>query len=77
MEIERLQQEAERFFEWDTEKRDFVTLTSCLLFAQHIAKMERDRCIQVVEGVEKNREWVPGSLYDTLRREAAAAIRNA
>lgn len=27
------------------------------------------------EGFEKNRDWVPGSLYDTLRRETAAAIR--
>ena len=77
MEIEQLQHEAGRFFEWPTEKRDFVTLTSCLLFAQHIAKLERDRCIQVVEGFERNRDWVPESLYGTLRREAAAAIRAA
>lgn len=36
---------------------------------------ERERCAKVAEGFERNREWVPGSLYDTLRREVAAAIR--
>jgi ribosomal silencing factor RsfS len=27
------------------------------------------------EGTEQTREWVRGSLYDTLRRETAASIR--
>lgn len=30
---------------------------------------------KAAEAFEKNRDWVPGSLYDTLRRETAAAIR--
>lgn len=36
---------------------------------------ERDRCAKIAEGFEQTRDWVPGSLYDTLRREVAAAIR--
>jgi hypothetical protein len=34
-----------------------------------------EECAKVAEGFPRNREWVPGSLYDTLRRETAAAIR--
>ena len=30
--------EADRFFEWDTADHSFVTLTSCLLFAEHCLK---------------------------------------
>lgn len=38
---------------------------------------EQERCARIVEGVERTEErhWVPGSLYDTLRRETAAEIR--
>ncbi len=36
----------------------------------------RERAAKVAEGLPHNRDWVPGSLYDTLRREVAAAIRN-
>lgn len=36
---------------------------------------ERERCAKIAEGFEQTRDWVPGSLYDTLRREVAAAIR--
>lgn len=36
---------------------------------------ERARCAKIAEGFEQTRDWVPGSLYDTLRREVAAAIR--
>lgn len=49
MDIEKLQQEADHFFEWDTENHDFVTLTSCLLFARHIAGLERDRCAAICD----------------------------
>lgn len=36
---EFIKQEAEHFFEWyDTEKKEYVTYTSCLLFAEYIAK---------------------------------------
>lgn len=34
-----------------------------------------EECAKAAEGFPKNREWVPGSLYETLRRETAAAIR--
>lgn len=36
---ERIQQEADTFFEWPTDKREVVTLTSCLFFAKHIADL--------------------------------------
>ena len=38
---------------------------------------EQERCARIAEGVERTEErhWVPGSLYDTLRRETAAEIR--
>jgi acetate kinase len=39
------------------------------------AEKEREACAKIAEGFERNRDWVPGSLYDTLRREVAAAIR--
>ncbi len=36
---ERIKEEADRFFEFPTEERLTVTLTSCLLFAKVIADM--------------------------------------
>jgi len=36
---------------------------------------EREACAEAAEKFDRNREWVPGSLYDTLRREVAAKIR--
>jgi hypothetical protein len=41
-------------------------------------KAERESCAKAVEGFvdgRDDRKWVPGSLYDTLRIEAAASIR--
>lgn len=38
---------------------------------------ERERCALIAEGFPRTRDWVPGSLYDTLRREVAARIRRA
>jgi hypothetical protein len=36
---EFIKQEAEHFFEWyGSEKKEYVTYTSCLLFAEYIAK---------------------------------------
>lgn len=55
-----------------------------LMRAQAAAEIERlrtalasetERCAMIAEGFENNRGWVPGSLYDTLRREVAAEIR--
>ena len=48
----RIKEEAEHFFEWpDPKRRDHVTLTSCLIFAEVIAGMaadaEREACAQV------------------------------
>lgn len=39
---------------------------------------EREACALAAEGFSEkrdDRQWVPGSLYDALRRETAAAIR--
>ena len=48
-------------------------------YALQEVKRERERCARIAEGVERTEErhWVPGSLYDTLRRETAAEIRRA
>jgi outer membrane murein-binding lipoprotein Lpp len=34
-----------------------------------------EEAARAAEGIEQTRYWVRGSLYDTLRRETAAAIR--
>ena len=34
---EEIEKEAEKFFEWDGERNDIVTLTSAKLFAYHCA----------------------------------------
>lgn len=36
---------------------------------------ERERCALIAEGFVKNRDWVPGSLYEKIRKEVAHAIR--
>lgn len=37
---------------------------------------ERERCAQIAEGLDRRgREWVPGSLWDKIKRDTAAAIR--
>lgn len=41
--------EAENFFEWYGKRTGTVTFTSCLLFAEHIAKMEREDCAKTCE----------------------------
>lgn len=55
-----------------------------LMRAQAAAEIERlraaltaetERCAMIAEGFGNNRAWVPGSLYDTLRREVAGDIR--
>jgi hypothetical protein len=36
---------------------------------------EREACAKACEGLEANRDWVPGSLWGNIRGEMAAAIR--
>jgi hypothetical protein len=53
----RIKEEAEHFFEWpDPKRRDHVTLTSCLIFAEVIAGMavdaEREACAQIGDGYD-------------------------
>ena len=43
MEIEELRRLADSFFEWPTEDRTHVTLTSALLFAQHVLRMTQQQ----------------------------------
>ena len=43
--------------------------------AYHAVCISIEEAAKAAEGVEKTRDWVPGSLYDTLRRETAGAIR--
>lgn len=45
---------------------------------EQIILAEREACAKAAEGFtdgRDDRKWVPGSLYDTLRRETAAFIR--
>jgi hypothetical protein len=46
---ERTSEEAEHFFEWNGERTNYVTFTSCLLFAEHMIEKERKRCISIIE----------------------------
>lgn len=75
-ETERLRQEldeAERLLDLTIKQRDEANARADLATEDRDAIIEL--CAQVAEGFPKNRDWVPGSLYDTLRREVAAAIR--
>lgn len=36
---------------------------------------ERERCAKIAEGFDRNRDWVPGSIFDRLYREVATSIR--
>ncbi len=64
-------------YEWDGgELMLFNTIDLAAAFeAGRLA--ERERCARIAEGVEKpaHRHWVPGSLYETIRKEVAAKIR--
>lgn len=52
-------------------------ISQALLEAHAAGRAEmKEEAAKAAEGFERNRDWVPGSLYDTLRREVAAAIRN-
>jgi hypothetical protein len=52
---QKIKEMAESFFEWPTENKSFVTLTSAILFAEKIAeitrKEERERCALLCERV--------------------------
>ena len=43
--------------------------------AEALIAAEREACAQVAEGFPQTRDWVPGSLYGTIRSEIAEAIR--
>lgn len=45
---------------------------------QEAVAAEREACALAAEGYREGRDdraWIPGSLYDTLRRDVAAVIR--
>lgn len=54
-------------------------IAHCVLAAlERAVTDEREACAQAAEGFtdgRDDRKWIPGSLYDTLRRETAASIR--
>jgi hypothetical protein len=49
---QKIKELADSFFEWPTENKSFVTLTSALLFAEKIMERERERCAKIAEGFE-------------------------
>ena len=73
------------FEQWWHEYGSSVRPTKGCDCEEHVAALawnearadEQERCARIAEGVERTEErhWVPGSLYDTLRRETAAEIR--
>lgn len=56
---EEIQKEFDGFIEFPTSEKSFVTTTSCLLFAEHIAAMavkaEREACEKACEVIETDR----------------------
>lgn len=66
----RIKEEAEHFFEWPTNRRDHVMLTSCLIFAEFIAgkavAAEREECAKALERF--------AALVVAAEREACAQI---
>lgn len=74
----RIKEEAEHFFEWpDPKRRDHVTLTSCLIFAEVIAGMaadaEREACAKVAEDCAGDC-YIGDADWEEAKR-CAAAIR--
>ena len=54
---QKIKELADSFFEWPTENKSFVTLTSALLFAEKIAEItrneEREQCALLVDHILK------------------------
>ena len=61
--------EAENFFEWYGKRTNTVTFTSCLLFAEHIAKMEREACAKLCDQFDSQNPYIGQG------RECAKIIR--
>lgn len=64
----------------DPHHSDTYTFNAATLheFVRRVVAEEREACARAAEGFTEERDdrrWVPGSLYDTLRLETAAAIR--
>lgn len=85
MNIERIQKEADAFFEWPTSDKAHVTTTSTLLFARVIAEMakaeEREACAKLCEeyGVPETIEGAHPDYLDGKRMafsQAGAKIRS-
>lgn len=77
--MQRLKAEAEHFFEWDTDSRDYVTYTSCMLFAEHIADQQttalRARIAELenhISGVGKKVPDANDAAVPVLSRDYAA-----
>jgi len=53
MTLEEIKKEAESFFEWPSDNKQTVTTTSAILFADFIARKEREAVKLKVEGNAK------------------------
>lgn len=74
---------AERFFEWDSEKREVVTYTSALLFAQHCteqaAYLSQAHCLCADLGIKEGH--IENRMFEAMGKagklmEIEAAARN-
>lgn len=58
----RIKEEAEHFFDGPSKRRDHVTLTSCLIFAEVIAGMaadaEREECAKVCDQFDAQNPYI-------------------
>ena len=80
---QKIKELADSFFEWPTENKSFVTLTSALLFAEKIAELkqgetdgERDRYRAAMEKViEFNLQHAKDMCGDATKAEAWACVR--
>lgn len=84
MNTDQIAEKAASFFEWpDPQRKDHVTLASCVIFANFIAEMavakERERCAKVAESHTTHQDdpdndvWQ--SAYNHVATEISAAIR--
>jgi hypothetical protein len=54
MTLEEIEVEFDKFFEFDTENRDFVTSTSCKLFARYLLEKQSQKDQQADKGGEND-----------------------
>lgn len=69
---EQITEEAKHFFEWPNHvKTDFVTLTSCVIFAKTMVQMERNEWVKGLNPVIKQQQGA-----EQVREAIQTVIRN-